>query len=46
MRDIPAIFLALAIAIGATITSAPAQDSGDTSETVNGPYMFYGGDRN
>jgi hypothetical protein len=46
MRYILAMFLALAIGIGATITSALAQDRGDSSGTVNAPYMFYGGDRN
>jgi hypothetical protein len=46
MRYLLAMFLALAIGIGATITAALAQENGDNSGTVNGPYQFYGGDRN
>ena len=47
MRYILATLLALAIGIGATISAALAQDSGDSSSgIVNGPNLFYGGDRN
>jgi len=46
MRYILAMLLALAIGIGAMIPVALAQDNGDSSGMVNGPYQFYGGDRN